>query len=99
MSTPDVTHFAWDDENERKVLANGVSPNSVDQLLETESYAVSNNRRGVEGSVQLVRKDFNGRYVTVIIQPTPGDATVWRLKTAWPSKAGEVTKARKQGAK
>ena len=99
MAIRDLTSFLWDEENERKVQAHGLSPNDIDDVLGTESFAVFENRRGLPGSYQVVGRDFNGRWVTVIVQPTAFSPGVWRPRTAWPSKRGEITKARRQGVR
>ncbi len=96
---PDVREFAWDDQNEAKVFAHGIDPESVDDVLIAGRYAVFENRRGLPGSYQLIGRDFNGRFITVIIEPQAGTTGLWRPRTAWPSKRGEITKARKQGVR
>lgn len=96
---PRVEEFLWDDLNESKVQGHGLSADAVDSILEATSFAIFANKRGMRGAYQLVGRDYTGRFITVIIQPTPGDPHLWRPVTAWPSKKGETTKAQKQGVK
>ncbi|MCC6381953.1 MAG: hypothetical protein IT304_05555 [Dehalococcoidia bacterium] len=92
-----VEEFYWDETNEKKVQDHGLSADDVDALLLAGPFVVFANRKGLPGSYQLVGRDLNGRYVTVIIQPVPGVPGGWRPVTAWLSKKGEMTKAQHQG--
>jgi uncharacterized DUF497 family protein len=90
-----IEAFLWDDDNEAKVAAHGLRPEDVDATLETR-HAVFSNPRGRPGSAILVGRDGNGRWITIVIEPVPSTDD-WRPRTAWPSKLGEITRARKQG--
>lgn len=93
---PRVEEFIWDDTNEAKVLARAISPDAIDEIL-TSRFAVFRNRRNMTGAYQVVGRDLQGRYLTVIIEGSSADNTIWRPVTAWPSKQSEVTKAQQQG--
>jgi hypothetical protein len=96
MSTPRVDEFAWDPENIEKVHAHGLRPDDIDDALDS-GPAFFRNRRDRRGMYQLVGRDRSGRYITVVIEPSARGRGVWRPITAWFSKQGEITKARKQG--
>lgn len=91
-----VAEFLWDEVNEEKVSAHGISPDDVDDVL-GEPFATFRNRRGMRGAYQLVGRDRQGRYVTIIIEPVIGDTGIWRPVTAWPSKSSEASRAQQQG--
>jgi hypothetical protein len=76
------------------VARHDVDPDDVDAVLEGR-FAIFRNRRDGRGQYQLVGKDSQGRYLTVIVEPTSRDADRWRVVTAWQSKLSEISKARR----
>jgi len=92
---PVVEGLVWDDENEEEVWHHGLEPSDVASVFEA-GHALFKNKRHRRGLFQVVGKDAQGRYLTVIIQPTR-DRTLWRVVTGWPSSTGEITKAKQQG--
>ena len=93
---PKVQTFAWDEDNEEHVDRHGLTAEAIDQIL-AERVVAFRNKRGARGAYLVVGRDFQGRYLTVIIEPSPVDSTEWRVITAWPSSPAEQNKAKRQG--
>lgn len=89
MSTLTVEGFAWDDENEDKVAAHGLSMGVVSQVLDNP-HVLAPNRRNRRGMYLLIGTDNGGGCISVPIEPTPHDG-IWRPITAWRCKPGEYT--------
>ena len=87
MSMPDVADFLFDDENEDKLAAHGLTQERVLQVLENRHIVVKNRRRRC-GVFLIVGPDNGGAYITVPVEPTH-DRLLWRPVTAWPSKDHE----------
>jgi hypothetical protein len=77
-----IEEFAWDDLNEAKVSAHGLTPEEVDEVLESR-MAVRRNKGQRRGTHKIHGRTLGGREVTIIIEPT-AEATVWRPVTGWP---------------
>lgn len=93
---PLISAFEWDDENEQHVSRHGLSPDEVDDVLMSR-VAIFRNKRAGSGLYQLIGRRIDGRFVTVIIEPTLVDSSIWRPITAWLSSTAERNKARRQG--
>ena len=79
--------FLFDEENEDKLAAHGITPRQVDQLLDDE-YLVVSNRKERRAAYLVIGRDWGGACIAVPIEPTR-DPTIWRPVTAWPCKASE----------
>jgi uncharacterized DUF497 family protein len=84
---PDVADFLFDDENEDKMAAHGLTPRRVLQVLDNVHIVVPN-RRGRRAPFLIVGKDSSGACISIPIEPTL-DPVVWRPVTAWPAKKSE----------
>jgi len=87
MSMADVADFLFDDENEAKMAAHGLTPWRVLQVLENKHVVVPNRRRR-RASFFIVGRDNGGACISVPIERTR-DPLVWRPVTAWLSKDSE----------
>jgi uncharacterized DUF497 family protein len=88
VSTPPIEDFAFDDENESKMWAHGITPRQVLQILDNDPIMLVN-RKGRRGRFLLVGRDNGGRCIAVPIERTRA-RNVWRPVTAWPCKKQEV---------
>lgn len=86
MSRPPIRGFVYDNENEAKFAAHGLTASRVDDLLDRESILVKN-RRGRRGEYLLIGRD-RGTSITVPIRRT-SQTGIWRPVTARVSKPGE----------
>lgn len=68
----------------------------IDALLEARTVSWKN-RKNRSGGRLLVGRSRSGQYITVVINPVPGDPGLWRPRTAWKSKPGETGKAKTEG--
>lgn len=84
---PDVADFLFDDENEGKMAAHGLTPRTVLQVLDNIHIIVPNRRRR-RARFLIVGRDSGGACISIPIEPTH-DPVVWRPVTAWPSKDSE----------
>ena len=89
MSSPYIETFLFDDENEEKIIAHGLSVYRVIQVLDN-IHVLLPNRKGRRGVYLIIDRDNGGSCISIPIERTH-IATVWRPITAWPSKAGEET--------
>ena len=89
MSIINIETFLFDDENEEKLIAHGLSAYRVMQVLDN-IYVYLPNRKGRRGLYLIIGRDNGGSCISIPIERTH-IATVWRPITAWPSKAGEET--------
>jgi hypothetical protein len=87
MSMPDVADLLFDDENENKMAAHGLTPRRVLQVLDNTHVVVPNRRRR-RASFLIVGRDNGGACISVPIERTR-DPLIWRPVTAWPSKDSE----------
>ncbi len=88
MSSPEISDFLIDEDNEEKFAAHGISALQVLQILEN-SHLVVPNRRGRRGIFLVVGRDNSGSCVAVPVEPTH-IVNLWRPITAWPCKASEL---------
>ena len=89
MSSPYIETFLFDDENEEKIIAHGLSVYRVIQVLDN-IHVLLPNRKGRRGVYLIIGRDNGGSCISIPIERTH-IAAVWRPITAWPSKAGEET--------
>ena len=75
MSTPQITDFAFDDDNEDKMATHGVSPDRAAQVLDND-HVILSNRKSRRGSFLIVGRDNGGAFITVPVEPTH-DPTIW----------------------
>jgi len=90
LSSPTITGFIFDDDNEEKIGRHGLTTLQVLQVLDSE-HLVAPNRRGRRGAYLIVGRDHGGAAITVPVEPTH-DPGIWRPITAWPSKEHERAK-------
>jgi hypothetical protein len=81
---PRVTGFLFDDENETKMAAHGLTPRRVLQVL-GNAYIIVPNRRRRRASFLIVGRDNGGACISIPIEPNR-DSLIWRPVTAWLSK-------------
>ncbi len=87
MSSPEISDFLIDEDNEEKFAAHGISVRQVLQILEN-SHVLVPNRRGRRGLYLVLGRDNGGSCVAVPVEPTHV-VDLWRPITAWPCKASE----------
>lgn len=90
MPSPAVEAFLFDDDNEEKLAAHGLSARQVFQVLENESIILVN-RKGRRAPYLMIGLDKGGSCIAIPIEPTY-DPTVWRPVTAWRCKDAERAK-------
>ncbi len=83
----EVESFLFDDENERKFAANGVTIEQVDQVLDNP-HVVARNRKGRRTRIIVFGTDNGGACIAVPAESTY-DERRWRPVTAWPCKDHE----------
>ena len=75
-----ILDFLFDEENEDKLAAHGVTVRQVLQLLENEHLVVPN-RKGRRGLFLVIGVDHGGVCIAVPVETTPWPDT-WRPITA-----------------
>ncbi len=85
---PRVTSFLFDDDNEEKLAAHGLTIEEVDQILD-EEHVIVPNRKGRRAPILLIGRNRGGWCIAVPLEPTY-DVGCWRPITAWPCKASEL---------
>ncbi len=83
----EIKRFLFDDENEGKFAAHGISLYQVYQALQNK-YVVVQNRKERRASHLFVGEDDGGMCIAMPIAPS-GEPGVWRPVTAWPCKGQE----------
>ena len=89
MSSPHIDTFLFDEENEEKISAHGLSVYRVVQLLDNKNIIMPNRKRR-RGKYLIIGRDNGGTCISVPIEPTHL-SRIWRPITAWPSKKSEKT--------
>jgi uncharacterized DUF497 family protein len=84
---PDVWSFAFDDENEEKIAAHGLTVEQVEEVL-GNPHMIIRNRKHRRGAHLIVGKDNGGICIAVPVEPTY-HSYVWRPVTAWQCKEQE----------
>ena len=86
----EIAEFEFDDHNEPKLAAHGVSIGEVAQVLDG-GFRVFRNKKEGAGTHLLVGRTYGGRLLTIpiIATPVPGR---WRPITAWDSSSAERTR-------
>jgi uncharacterized DUF497 family protein len=87
VSSITINAFLYDDDNEEKFAAHGVTAVQVDQVLDGD-ITIHSNRKERRGLYLVIGRDYGGRCLAVPIEPTH-DPVVWRPITAWPCKPNE----------
>jgi uncharacterized DUF497 family protein len=82
-----IAELEFDDYNEDKLSAHGVTAQEVVQLLEN-MFTVRLNKRSGIGERQLIGRTNGGRVLTVVLAPT-AVADRWRPITGWDSTSSE----------
>ena len=87
MATPLIRDFMFDDANEAKFAAHGITVPQVDAILD-HRFATQRNRKGRRGLYLVVGRDGSGVCIATPVEPThvPG---LWRPITAWYCKPSE----------
>ncbi len=88
MSSPEIADFLFDEDNEEKLAAHGLSALQVLQILEN-SHMVIPNRRGGRGLYLVVGRDNGGSCIAIPVEATHV-VDLWRPITAWRCKASEL---------
>ncbi len=89
MSSPLIEGFVFDDENETKINAHGLSPTQVQQML-AHKHKVVPNRKERRALFLLIGTDDGGACIATPIEPAR-EVGFWRPITARPSKKHEST--------
>jgi hypothetical protein len=92
---PQILDFLFDDENERKISANGLSVRRVEQLMENP-YLLVPNRRDRRAPFLIIGRDNGGACIAVPVEETH-EQSLWRPVTAWPCKDKEANLLRERG--
>lgn len=87
VSRPRILEFLFDDDNEEKFAAHGISARQVAQVLQND-HVVTRNRKGRRGLYLVVGRDHGGACVAIPVEATHTPA-LWRPITAWPCKPAE----------
>lgn len=90
MSSPQVIDFLFDDENEEKIAAHGLTPEQLIQMLDAE-YRIVPNRKRRRASHLVIGRDRGGACIAIPIERTH-DPTLWRPVTAWLCKDSKWAK-------
>lgn len=88
MSTPRVSALVFDDSNEEKALAHGVTKRQMLQVLDNNPW-IGPNRKDRRAPFVMIGLDDGGKCITVPLEPT-GDATIWRPVTAHGCKKADA---------
>ena len=97
MSSPIITEFIFDDQNDDEFAGHGLSSMQVFQLLENDNLVLPNRRTDIHrGTHMLIGRDNGGAPIVAPIEPThaPG---LWRPVTAWPASPREIAELTKRG--
>lgn len=89
MSSPLIDTFLFDEENEDKISARGLSLRQILQVLDN-MHIVLKNRKRQRGVFLLIGRDDGGSCIAIPVERTHRP-TLWRPITAWPCKTGELT--------
>lgn len=84
---PRILDFAFDDENEDKVAAHGLTIDQVAEVLDNRNV-VKPNRRRRRAAWLVIGRDAAGQCIAVPVEPTH-DSNIWRPVTAWRCKSHE----------
>ncbi len=87
MPTPNIEVFVFDDINEKKFAAHGVTPEQVLQVLDND-HVILRNRRERRAAYIVIGRDDGGACIAVPVEPTY-EANAWRPVTAWYCKWSE----------
>ena len=91
----EILEFLFDEDNESKFAAHGLTSRQVLQVLENP-HLVTRNRRRRRATHLVVGRDYGGACISIPIEPTH-ERTLWRPVTAWPCKSSELTKLQQEG--
>ena len=87
LSRQTVASFVFDDANEAKFAAHGVSARQVDDVLD-EQYIIVANRAKRSATHLIIGRDGNGTCLAIPVLQT-NEPGVWRPLTAWRCKDSE----------
>ena|SRR6266568_5610052 len=90
MSRQTVASFVFDEANEAKFAAHGLSVRQVDDVLDGE-YIMVPNRKDRSATHLIVGRDRSGTCLAIPVIPT-NEPGVWRPLTAWRCKDSEVAR-------
>lgn len=83
----EILDFLFDDENEEKLWAHGLTLFSLLEVLE-HPHMIRRNRKDRRGLYLVVGRDARGRCIAIPVEPTHV-STTWRPVTAWICKRSE----------
>ncbi len=84
---PTIHDFRFDDLNEDKLAAHGLTARRVAQVLDNDHRIVFN-RKNRRAPYLIIGRDHGGQCIAIPVEPTT-DAAVWRPVTAWFCKPAE----------
>lgn len=87
MSSPLIETFLFDEENEEKISARGLSVYQALQVLDN-IHIVLKNRKRQRGVYLVIGRDNGGSCIAIPVERTH-IPNLWRPITAWPCKKGE----------
>ena len=90
MSTPTITDFLFDNDNEEKIDGHGLTVRQVRQVLDSV-HVIAANRKSRRGLYLVIGRDHGGAAITIPVEPTRV-SDLWRPITAWPSKKHEAAR-------
>jgi uncharacterized DUF497 family protein len=82
-----IIGFVYDEANEEKFAAHGITIEQVDQVLDNPHVVVPN-RRGRRAPIMIVGRDNGHACIAIPAEPAYHDG-YWRPVTAWYCKAVE----------
>ena len=88
-----VLGFVFDDVNEEKLAAHGISVRQVEQILD-EVHIVARNRANRRGPILVIGRDAGGACIAVPAEAAY-DKGYWRPITAWYCKGPETQALRR----
>lgn len=86
----DIAEFEFDEHNEPKFAAHGVSVGEVAQVLD-DDFRVFRNKKSGSASHRMIGRTHGGRLLTIPIVETLVEGR-WRPITAWDSSSAERTR-------
>ena len=95
MSIPRIDGFLFDEGNEAKFAAHGLSARQVAQVLDAQLLVVPN-RKARRGVFLVIGRDHGGACIATPVERTR-ETGIWRPVTAWPCKdyeRGELERRR-----
>jgi uncharacterized DUF497 family protein len=87
---PKILGFAFDEENEDKFAAHGLTVTSIQQVLD-RPFAVAPNRKNRSAPYLVIGRNASGQCICIPVVETC-DPEIWRPVTAWFCKKSEAAR-------